>query len=81
MIQLINDILTEFRDCFKRQRAWKWFNCLIMGFMLRAEHRGATSTITALRLRPSLYHTSTKPLRGGNGRQAGQPNRKPSIKL
>lgn len=57
MFQLINNILTEFRSCFKRERAWKWFVCFILGFMLRTDRRGVTSTITALRLKPELYHT------------------------
>lgn len=65
MIQLINDILTEFRICFKRQRAWNWFVCIIMGFMVRGEHRGVTSTVTALRLKPSHYHTILHFFRSG----------------
>ena len=57
MFQLINDILTEFRECFKRQRAWKWFVCIVLGFMLRGEHRGVTSMMTALRLESVQYHS------------------------
>ena len=57
MFQLINDIVTQFRESFKRQKTWQWFVCIVLGFMIRNEHRGVTSTITALRLKPGLYHT------------------------
>jgi len=57
MYQLINDIVTQFRECFKRQKTWQWFVCIVLGFMIRIDHRGVTSTITALRLKPGLYHT------------------------
>lgn len=57
MFQLINDIITQFREKFKRQKTWQWFVIIVLGFMVRSEHRGVTSTITALRLKPGLYHT------------------------
>jgi len=57
MFHLVNSVLVEFISCFKRKSAWKWFVCLVLGFMLRIDHRGVTSTITALRLKPGLYHT------------------------
>ena len=57
MFQLINSIVHEFRICFKRTKTWQWFLVIIMGFMLRYDHRGVTSIIAALRLKPKLYHT------------------------
>jgi hypothetical protein len=57
MFQLINEIITQFRKSFKRQKTWQWFVCIVLGFMIRNDHRGVTSTISALRLKPGLYHT------------------------
>jgi len=57
MYELINDIVTQFRERFKRQKTWQWFVCIVLGFMVRSDKRGVTSTITALRLKPGLYHT------------------------
>ena len=57
MFQLINSILLEFRDCFKRTKTWRWFVILSLGFMIRYDHRGITSIIAAMRLKPRLYHT------------------------
>jgi len=65
MFQLINDILTQFREKFKRQKTWQWFVVIVLGFMVRGEHRGVTSTLSALRLRPGLYHTMLKFFRSG----------------
>lgn len=57
MFQHINSILLEFRNCFKREKTWHWFVILILGFMIRSGKRGITQVISALRLRPELYHT------------------------
>lgn len=57
MFQLINDILTEFRICFKKKKTWKWFVILVLGFMIRYDHRGVTSVISSMKLKPRLYHT------------------------
>ena len=56
MFQLINSILQEFRNCFKRKKTWRWFVIIIIGFMIRMDNRGVTSIISALRLKPHLYH-------------------------
>jgi hypothetical protein len=56
MYQLINNILTDFAGCFKRAKTWQWFAVLVMGFMLRINHRGVTSVVAALKLNPRLYH-------------------------
>jgi hypothetical protein len=57
MFQLINSILYEFYSSFKRTKTWQWFVVLVIGFMSRSDHRGVTSVISALRLKPKLYHT------------------------
>ena len=56
MFQLISNILQEFRSCFKRKRTWQWFMVAIIGFMIQRDNRGVTSIITALKLKPRLYH-------------------------
>jgi len=57
MFQLINNILYQFRECFKRKKTWRWFVILVLGFMIRTDQRGVTSTISSMRLKPRLYHT------------------------
>jgi len=57
MFQLIDKILLQFRSCFKRGATWRWFVVLVLGFMIRSNHKGVTSTISELRLMPRLYHT------------------------
>lgn len=57
MFQLINNILTMFRQCFKRERTWNWFVCTVMAFIVRSERRGVTTVISTLRLCPWLYET------------------------
>ena len=58
MYQLINNILLKFLPKFKRTKTWRWFVVMIMGFIIRSNHRGVTSTIAALRIKPELYHTA-----------------------
>lgn len=55
MFRLINDILTEFKPCFNRERTWNWFICVVMAFMIRPDHRGVTSVISSLGLLPRFY--------------------------
>ena len=57
MFQLINTILHEFREKIKREKTWRWFVILVLGFMLRSSKNGVTSIIGAMRLKPRLYHT------------------------
>ena len=57
MFQLIDSILHQFRDCFKREKTWRWFVILILGIMIRNDHRGVTSVVSSMRLKPQLYHT------------------------
>ena len=58
MYQLINDILLKFLPEFKRTKTWRWFVVMIMGLMIRTNHKGVTSAIGALRIKPELYHTA-----------------------
>ena len=58
MFQLINSILHQFRNCFGRVKTWRWFVVLVLGFMLRSNCRGVTSTISSMRLEPRSYHTA-----------------------
>jgi len=57
MFQLINNILHEFREKIKREKTWRWFVIIVLGFMLRSSKNGVTSIIGAMRLKPRLYHT------------------------
>jgi len=57
MFQLINNILHDFYNCFKRAKTWQWFAVLVLGFMVRNDHRGVTSVISSLKLNHKLYHT------------------------
>lgn len=56
MFQLIEKILLQFINCFKRTSTWKWFVVLIIGFMIRNKHNGITSIISELKLKPRIYH-------------------------
>ena len=55
MIEEISHILIQFRDCFSRVAAFKWFVIIIMGFIIRLDHHGVTSMIRWLGLKSSLY--------------------------
>jgi len=57
MYQSIDRMLLEFKECFKRVKTWQWFVVLVIGLMVRSSHRGVTSILSALRLKPELYHT------------------------
>ena len=55
MIAHISRILEEFRPCFTRQAAYHWFVTVVLGFIVRIEHCGASSFVRWLAIRPSLY--------------------------
>ncbi len=55
MIEEINLILSQFRDCLSRGAAFNWFVIVIMGFIIRVDHHGVSSMIRWLGLDPSLY--------------------------
>lgn len=51
----IETILTNFRTCFTRERAFRWFVAIIVGIMARSDALGFTSVIRDLCLKPELY--------------------------
>ena len=57
MFQLIDQILHQFRSSFKRKATWRWFAVIMLGFMVRNRHRGVSSIISDLRLKPRVYHS------------------------
>ena len=57
MFQRLEQILKEFRPCFSREAAFKWFVIVIMGLIVRQDHLGVTSIIRELLLNPDCYET------------------------
>ena len=57
MIHEINTILLLFRDCFSRGASFNWFVITVMGFIIRLDHHGVTSTVRWLSLDSSYYRT------------------------
>ena len=57
MWNLLNKILTNFKECFSRQAPFNWFVIIIIGFMLRSDSLGITSIIRDLNLSHSSYAT------------------------
>ena len=55
MIHEINSILLLFRDCFSRGASFNWFVITVMGFIVRLDHHGITSTVRWLSLDSSYY--------------------------
>lgn len=58
MINEVNKILMDFRTCFSRKAAFKWFVIFVFGFLVRLDHHGASSIIRWLGIYPNLYVTS-----------------------
>lgn len=57
MIKFIDKIILEFRACFTRKSAFKWFAVIVIGFMLRSDSMGVTSVIRDMCLNEGLYAT------------------------
>lgn len=55
MFQQIEQLLAQFRPCFRRKAAFGWFVTVIVGFMLRSDQLGVTSVIRDLSLSPGCY--------------------------
>lgn len=55
MFHHIEQILKEFRPCFSREAAFKWFVIVIIGLITRQDHLGVTSIIRELSLNPWWY--------------------------
>jgi len=54
--EYINDILFEFKPCFSKVTAFKWFIIVIVGFMLRSDYLGVTSIIRVLNMNSDLLY-------------------------
>lgn len=48
MFNFLEKIILEFRSCFTRNNAFKWFVVIVLGFMIRTDHLGITSVIRDL---------------------------------
>lgn len=57
MWKFVNDTIQEFRECFSRQAAFKWFVVAIIGLMVRTDHLGVTSIIRTLGINPRYYES------------------------
>lgn len=57
MLNLIDKILNNFKECFSRQASFNWFVIIIIGFMLRSDSLGVTSIIRDLAISHSSYAT------------------------
>ena len=55
MLDFLERSLGEFRSCFSRERAFRWFVLLVIAFILREDHLGVTSAIRTLVLDPVYY--------------------------
>jgi hypothetical protein len=55
MYKLINNILTGFGKCFKRESTFSYFVIAVVGLLLRRDTRGISSIISTLRLKPQCY--------------------------
>lgn len=60
MIHEISNIMQLFRDCFSRGAAFNWFVIVVMGFIVRLDHHGVTSTVRWLSLDSSYYSAFLK---------------------
>ncbi len=55
MFGQIDTILSRFRPCFSRNAAFVWFSILMVGFMVRLDHAGASSFVRWLLLEPKRH--------------------------
>lgn len=57
MIGRLAVLLMSFRQAFPREATFSWFVVAIIGFIVRLDHHGVSSTIRWLRIGPELYET------------------------
>jgi hypothetical protein len=57
MLKLIDEILQQFRICFKREETFSWFVIIVVGIMVRTDMRGVSSIVGCMGLNPSYYET------------------------
>jgi len=55
MWKYVNDTLMQFRKCFSREKAFRWFAVTVLALMLWLEHDGVTSIIRTLGINPNFY--------------------------
>lgn len=60
MWNLIENILSSFRNIFSRKAAYHWFVTIIIGIMVRVDKLGLTSVVRSLSLHPSTYEPMLK---------------------
>ena len=57
MFHQLEQLLKEFRPCFSREAAFKWFVIIVIGLITRQDHLGVTSIIRELSLTPRCYES------------------------
>ena len=57
MLKLIDNILQQFRICFKREETFTWFVIIVVGIMIRTDMRGVSSIVGSLCLSPGYYES------------------------
>jgi len=55
MLKLIDEILHQFRICFKREETFTWFVIIVVGMLIRTDMRGISSLVGSLCLQPKCY--------------------------
>ena len=55
MIGRLSALLMGFEMCFARQATFRWFVVAVMGFIVRLDRHGVSSSVRWLRVRPELY--------------------------
>lgn len=55
MIGRLSALLMTFQARFPREATFRWFVVAILGFLVRLDHHGVSSSIRWLRIRPKLY--------------------------
>lgn len=57
LVNFIENILAQFRPCFRREAAFHWFSVIVLGFMCRIDHAGVTSCLRALGIAAEKYES------------------------
>lgn len=57
MLKLIDEILHQFRICFKRKETFAWFVIIVVGILIRPDLRGISSIVGCLSLDPRYYES------------------------
>jgi hypothetical protein len=56
MLKLLDNLLVQFRPAFTYEASFNWFVIVVVGFLIRFDHMGATSFVRWLYLDPIHYH-------------------------